>query len=123
MQVTVDYRCTSGNPQGRRLLLFIKATKAGGFLQSHYAAELSSIGNQTAGTVTASGMAFGAEHGPFDMWMGEGPPGVGLLLSDGDLKKISNVVTVASKQFAVPGMPGMPGMPGRPPFGPRGMRP
>jgi predicted Zn finger-like uncharacterized protein len=129
MQVTVDFRFTSGSPQGRRLFLFIKATKAGGMLQNHYVAELKSIGNQMQGTIKAAGMSFGIEHGPFELWMGEGPAGFGPpLLAANDLKQISNVVTVASKQLGVPGMPGMPRMPGmpgmpRPPIGPRGMRP
>lgn len=127
MQVTVDYHFTSGNPAGRRLVLFIKATKAGGFLQNYYLAELRSIGNRTQGTINAAGMTFGIEHGPFELWMGEAPPGLGLrLLSDRDITKISNVVTVAVKQPGLPGIPGMrpPGFPGmRPPIGPRGIRP
>jgi predicted Zn finger-like uncharacterized protein len=118
MQVTVDYRFTAGSPAGRRLFLFIKATKGGGMLQKHYVAELHTIGDRKQGTIGATGMTFGIEHGPFEMWVGEGPPGIGPpLVSDKELKKISNVVTVASKQ------PGIPGMPGRPPFGPPGMRP
>lgn len=121
MQVTVDYRFTAGSPAGRRLFLFIKATKGGGFLQNHYLAELHTIGDRKQGTIGAAGMTFGIEHGPFEMWVGEGPAGIGPpLVSDKELTKISNVVTVASKQ---PGIPGMPGMPGRPPFGPRGGRP
>lgn len=129
MKVTVDYRFTSGNPAGRQLYLFIKATKAGGMLQNHYLARLTSIGNQTQGTIQAEGMTFGLENGPFEIWMGEGPPGIGLpMMSSRELTKISNVVTVAGKQLDIPGMPNMPGMrppgfPGRrPPFGPRGIR-
>jgi predicted Zn finger-like uncharacterized protein len=122
MQVTANYRFTSGNPGGRRIFLFIKATKAMGFLQkqNYYVAELRSIGNQTQGTIRAAGMTFGIEHGPFEMWLGEGDPGFGPLVAEKDLRKISNVVTVAGKQ---PGIPGMPGMPGRPPFGPPRMGP
>jgi predicted Zn finger-like uncharacterized protein len=116
MQVEVDYRFTSGNPGGKRLYLLIKATKAVGLRQNYYLAELHSIGNKTQGTIAAAGMSFGIENGPFEMWMGEGSVGPGLLLSDKDLKKISNVVTVATKQFAPPGPGGM-----RPPFGPRGI--
>jgi hypothetical protein len=127
MEVSVDYRFTSGNPTGRRLFLFIKATKAGGFFQSHYLAELHTLGNRMQGTIKAAGMTFGFENGPFEMWVGEGAAGiVPPLLTDRELKKISNVVTVASKEPGFPGfpgMPGMPGMPGRPPFGPRGIRP
>jgi predicted Zn finger-like uncharacterized protein len=115
MQVEVDYRFTSGNPAGKRLVLFIKATKIGGLRQNYYLAELRSIGGQTQGTVRASGLSFGIEHGPFEMWIAEGPPGVGLLLSDRNVKKISNVVTVAFKQNTLPGM--------RPPIGPRRIRP
>lgn len=118
MEVMVDYRFTSGNPAGRRLFLLIKATKAGGLRQNYYLAELRSVGGKMQGTITAGGMSFGIEHGPFEMWMGEGPPGAGMLLSDREINKISNVVTVAFKQ---PGMPGMPGM--RPPIGPRRIRP
>jgi predicted Zn finger-like uncharacterized protein len=131
IQVTVDYRFSSGNPDGRRLFLFIKATKAGGLLQNYYLAELRSIGNRTQGKINAAGMTFGLEHGPFEIWMGEGAPGIGLpLMAERDVKKISNVVTVAGKQPGLPGMPGMPGIgppagfPGRrPPIGPRGIRP
>ncbi|HZV07705.1 MAG TPA: MJ0042-type zinc finger domain-containing protein [Gemmataceae bacterium] len=127
MQVTVDYRFTSGNPAGRRLYLFIKATKVAGILQNYYVAQLHTIGNQTQGTISAAGMTFGIENGPFEMWMGEGPIGMGMpLVSERELTKISNVITVAVKQPGLPGMPGMPGipgMPGRPPFGPRGTRP
>jgi hypothetical protein len=112
MQVEVDYRFTSGNPAGRRLVLFIKATKLGGRRQNYYLAELRSIGGQTQGTVRASGISFGIEHGPFEMWIGEGSPGVGLLISD---REISNVVTVAFKENTMPGM--------RPPIGPRRVRP
>lgn len=118
MEVTVNYRFTSGNPAGRRLVLFLKATKPGGLRQSYYVAELHTIGGRTEGTIGARGMSFGLEHGPFEMWIGEAPPGVGLLISERELKKISNVVTVASKEHTIPGMPGM-----RPPFGPRGRRP
>ena len=124
IQVSVDYRFTSGNPQGRRLFLFIKATKAVGMLQNYYVAELRSIGDRMQGTVNAAGMTFGIEHGPFEMWMGEGPAGMMPLMSDRDLQKISNVVTVAGKQPGVPVMGPPPGFPGmRPPIGPRGRRP
>lgn len=115
MQVSVDYRFTSGNPAGKRLFLLIKAAKAGGLRQNYYLAELKSIGGKMQGTINAQGMSFGLEHGPFEMWLGEGTPGVGMLLSDRDIQKISNVVTVAAKQIAPPGM--------RPPFGPRRVRP
>ncbi len=116
MQVEVDYRFTSGNPAGKRLFLMIKATHIGGLRQNFYLAELHTIGGQMQGTVRASGMSFGIEHGPFEMWIGEGPAGGVLpLLSDRDIKKISNVVTVAVKQNTLPGM--------RPPFGPHGLRP
>ncbi len=118
MEVTVDYRFTSGNPAGRRLFLVIKATKFGGLGQNYYLAELRSIGNQTRGTVQASGMSFGIEHGPFEMWIGEGPPGPPgpvLLLAEGDIKKISNIVTVAVKQNTLPGI--------RLPIGPRRVLP
>lgn len=124
IQVSVDYRFTSGNAQGRRLFLFIKATKAVGIIQNYYVAELRSIGDRTQGTINAAGMTFGIEHGPFEMWMGEGPAGIMPLTSDRDLKKISNVVTVAGKQPGIPGMGPPPGFPGmRPPIGPRGRRP
>jgi hypothetical protein len=127
VQVTADYRFTSGNPAGRRIFLFIKAIKAMGFVQkqNYYVAELHSIGNKMQGTIQAAGMTFGIENGPFEMWLGEGPRGmVPPLISDRDLTKISNVATVAAKQQAIPGMPNIPGMRGRrPPFGPRGMRP
>jgi predicted Zn finger-like uncharacterized protein len=115
MEVTVDYRFTSGSPGGKRLYLIIKATKAGGLRQSYYLAELKSIGNKTQGTIGARGMSFGAEHGPFEMWIGESSGGIGLVMTDRELKKISNVVTVATKQFSPPGM--------RPPIGPRRIRP
>lgn len=123
IEVTADYRFTSGNPGGRRIVLFIKATKAMGFIQkeNYYVAELHSIGNKTQGTIRAAGMTFGLEQGPFEMWLGEGPGGLGPLIAEKDLRKISNVVTVAGKQPGMPGMPGFPGM--RPPFGPRGVRP
>ncbi|HEY7329883.1 MAG TPA: zinc-ribbon domain-containing protein [Gemmataceae bacterium] len=116
MQVEINYRFTSGNPAGKRLYLLIKATKAMGLRQNYYVAELRSVGNKTQGTINASGMSFGAEHGPFEMWMGEGSVGPGLMISDRDLKKISNVVTVASKQMTLPGPGGV-----RPPIGPRGI--
>jgi predicted Zn finger-like uncharacterized protein len=117
MQVEVDYRFTSGNPAGKRLFLLIKATKAVGLRQNFYVAELRTIGNKMQGTINAAGMSFGIENGPFEMWMGEGSVGpIGPLFSDRDLKKISNVVTVANKQMTLPGPGGM-----RPPFGPRGI--
>jgi predicted Zn finger-like uncharacterized protein len=118
MQVEVDYRFTSGNPAGKRLFLLIKATKAGGLRQSYYIAELKSIGNKTQGTINAAGMSFGIEHGPFELFMGEGAAGIGMPRSDGDIQKISNVITVATRQMAPPGPGGM-----RPPMGPRGPRP
>jgi predicted Zn finger-like uncharacterized protein len=65
MEVTVDYRFTSGNPAGRRLFLFIKATRAIGLRQNYYVAELRSIGGKTQGSIAASGISFGIEHGPF----------------------------------------------------------
>jgi hypothetical protein len=115
MEVKVDYRFTSGNPAGRRIFLLIRATKAAGLRQTYYIAELKSIGGQTVGTINAGGITFGSEHGPFEMCMAEGPPGLGMPRTDGELKKISNVVTVAFRQTTVPGM--------RPPIGPRRMRP
>jgi predicted Zn finger-like uncharacterized protein len=118
MGVEVDYRFTSGNPAGKRLFLLIKATKAGGLRQNYYLAELKSIGNKTQGTINAAGMSFGIEHGPFEMFMGEGRAGVGMPRSDGDIQKISNVITVATRQMSPPGPGGM-----RPPIGPRGPRP
>lgn len=145
MQVTADYRFTSGNPAGRRIYLFIKATKAMGFIQkeNYYVAELHSIGNRTQGTINAAGMTFGIEQGPFQMWLGEGAGVFGPMIAEKDLRKISNVVTVETKDSGIPGVPGipgrppgMPGIPGRPPgfpgrppgfpgprppFGPRGM--
>lgn len=123
VEVTADYRFTSGNPAGRRIFLFIKATKAMGFLQkqTYYVVELHS--NKTQDTIHATGMTIGIENGPFEMWLGEGSAGMmPPMISARDLTKISNVVTVAAKQNAIPGMPNIPGMPGRPPFGPRGMR-
>lgn len=112
MEVTVDYKFTSGNPAGKRLFLLIKATHFTGLRQNYYIAELKSIGGRTQGTIGAGGMLFGIEHGPFEMYMAEGSiVGVGMIINDTDLRKISNVVTVASKQNTMPGM--------RPPFGPR----
>jgi hypothetical protein len=92
--------------------------------QTHYVAEFHNLGNKTQGTLRATGMTFGIENGPFEMWLGEGSPGMmAPLISARDLTKISNVVTVAAKEHAIPGMPNIPGMPGRrPPFGPPGMR-
>jgi hypothetical protein len=129
IEVTANYRFTSGNPVGRRIFLFIKATNNMGLLQKQnfYVAELHNIGNKMQGTIHATGITFGIENGPFEMWLGEGTAGmIPPLISDQDLRRISNVVTIASKQPGMPGIPGMPGMPGmprRPPFGPRGMRP
>jgi hypothetical protein len=114
MQVTVDYRCTSGSPAGRRLFLIIKASKAGGLRQNFYMAELKSFSGQPEGKIGGRGMTFGIEHGPFELWLGEGPPGVGLPKSDAELTKVSNVVMVAHRQMAPPGPGGM-----RPPVGPR----
>ena len=125
MEVEVDYRFTSGNPAGRRIFLMIKATHFSGIRQNYYLAELRNIGGQTQGTVRASGMSFGIEHGPFELWIGEGTPGAMLpLITDRDIKKISNVLTVAVKEHSLPGIPGMPRIPGtRPPIGPPRMRP
>ena len=124
VEVTAHYRFTSGNPAGRRIFLFIKATKAMGLLQSRSVLDMVELhSNKTQDTIHAAGMTMGIENGPFEMWLGEGSAGmIPPLISDRDLTKISNVVTVAAKQQAIPGMPNIPGMPGRrPPFGPRGM--
>lgn len=115
MEVTADYRITSGNPTGRRLVLMIKPTKTIGLLQNFYLVELHNIAGRTEGKIHASGMTFGIENGPFEMWIGEGPPGFLKPMSAREIQRISNVVTVAFRQNTMPGM--------RPPFGPRGRQP
>ncbi|HTU18632.1 MAG TPA: zinc-ribbon domain-containing protein [Gemmataceae bacterium] len=112
MRVTVNYRFTSGNPAGRQLFLLIKASKAMGLRQNFYLAELRTIGGQMQGTIGAEGLTFGIEHGPFEMWFGEGQPGIGLPTTESQIRKISNVVIVATKQFAPPGMGPRRGPPG-----------
>jgi hypothetical protein len=126
MQVTVEYRFTSGGPGGKPVFLLIKPTQMMPHRDNMYEAQLRMAEGTTQGTARVSGMTFGIEHGPFEIWMEQGdprPPGGGVPgIPEPDRKKISNSVTVETKELGRPGM-GPPGMPRGGPRGPRGPRP
>lgn len=122
IQIEVDFRFNAG-AAGSDLYLMVKPTHLG-LHQTLYEVHLRHALGKSHGTVVASGMTFGIESGPFEVWMEQGgPSGFIRGLGGPQRRTISNVLRVETKEFSLPGPlqpPGMPRVP-RPgfPFGPR----
>ncbi len=69
MQIEVDYRFHTG-VAGANVYLMVKPTRFG-FRQNLYEVHLNRAIGTSQGTVVASGMTFGIENGPFEVWMEE----------------------------------------------------
>jgi predicted Zn finger-like uncharacterized protein len=121
LEVDVDFRFSSGTA-GSNLYLMVKPTRSFGLRDSIYECHLRSAVGRSQGTIVASGMTFGIENGPFEVWMEEGGPAPFMGgMARGQRRTVSNVIRVETKQFSLPGPMGRPGFPGRPhfPVGPR----